>query len=104
MESVKGPRSRRGYSRDTREIGETDGDFLIVVIRSWLAEKLRIAAGSVDSANGKFTTSRSPANHEGIHGAQTLPRHRRYATRRRFSSWRSQRLRWASFLARFRFI
>jgi hypothetical protein len=46
-------------------IGEIDGDFLKVVIRPWLAEKLRIGAGSlviVDSANGKFTITRSPAN------------------------------------------
>jgi hypothetical protein len=51
-------------------IGEIDGDFLKVVIRPWLAEKLRIAAGSlviVDNANGKFTITRSPANDEGTH-------------------------------------
>jgi hypothetical protein len=49
-------------------IGEIDGDFLKVVIRPWLAEKLRIGAGSlviVDNANGKFTITRSPANDEG---------------------------------------
>jgi hypothetical protein len=51
-------------------LGEIDGDFLKVVIRPWLAEKLRIAAGSlviVDNANGKFTITRSPANDEGTH-------------------------------------
>ena len=51
-------------------IGEIDGEFLKVVIRPWLAEKLRIAAGSlviVDNANGKFTITRSPANDEGTH-------------------------------------
>ena len=51
-------------------IGEIDGEFLKVVIRRWLAEKLRIAAGSlviVDNADGKFTLTRSPANDEGTH-------------------------------------
>jgi hypothetical protein len=51
-------------------IGEIDGEFLKVVIRPWLAEKLRIGAGSlviVDNANGKFTITRSPANDEGTH-------------------------------------
>jgi hypothetical protein len=48
-------------------IGESDGEFLNVVIQPWLAEKLRIAAGSlvvVDNANGKFTITRSGANDE----------------------------------------
>ncbi len=48
-----------------RGIGEIDGEFLKVVIQPWLAEKLRIGAGSlviVDNANGKFTITRSPAN------------------------------------------
>jgi hypothetical protein len=51
-------------------IGEIDGEFLKVVIRPWLAEKLRIGAGSlviVDNANGKFTITRSPANDKPIH-------------------------------------
>jgi len=51
-------------------IGDVDGEFLKVVIQPWLAENLRIAAGSlviVDNANGKFTITRSPANDEGIH-------------------------------------
>lgn len=46
-------------------IGEIDGEFLKVVIQPWLAEKLRIAAGSlviVDNMNGKFTIKRSGAN------------------------------------------
>jgi hypothetical protein len=44
-----------------------DGEFLKVVIQPWLAEKLRIAAGSlviVDNVNGKFTITRSAANDE----------------------------------------
>ena len=46
-------------------IGEINGEFLKVVIQPWLAEKLRIAAGSlviVDNMNGKFTITRSAAN------------------------------------------
>ncbi len=45
-------------------IGEMDGEHLIVVIKPWLAEKLRIAAGSlvvVDNENGRFTITRSAA-------------------------------------------
>jgi len=48
-------------------IGEIDGEFLKVVIQPWLAEKLRIRAGSlviVDNLNGKFTITRSAANDE----------------------------------------
>ena len=48
-------------------IGEIDGDFLKVVIQPWLAEKLRIGAGSlviVDNVNGKFTITRSAKNDE----------------------------------------
>ena len=43
-------------------IGEIDGEFLKVVIQPWLAETLRIGAGSlviVDNMNGKFTITRS---------------------------------------------
>jgi hypothetical protein len=50
-----------------RGIGEIDGEFLDVVIQPWLAEKLRIEAGSlvfVDNKNGKFTITRSAANDE----------------------------------------
>jgi hypothetical protein len=50
-----------------RGIGETDGEYLNVVIKPWLAEKLRIGAGSlvfVDNKNGKFTITRSAANDE----------------------------------------
>ena len=46
-------------------IAEIHGDFLKVVIQPWLAEKLRIGAGSlviVDNMNGKFTITRSAAN------------------------------------------
>ncbi len=40
-----------------RGIGETDGEYLTVVIKPWLAEKLRIGAGSlvfVDNKNGNM--------------------------------------------------
>jgi hypothetical protein len=50
-----------------RGIGQTDGEYLNVVIQPWLAEKLRIGAGSlvfVDNKNGKFTITRSAANDE----------------------------------------
>jgi len=50
-----------------RGIGETDGEYLNVVIKPWLAEKLRLEAGSlvfVDNKNGKFTITRSAANDE----------------------------------------
>jgi hypothetical protein len=48
-----------------RGIGDIEGDYLKVVIQPWLAEKLRIGAGSfvlVDNANGKFTITRSAKN------------------------------------------
>ena len=48
-----------------RGIGEIQGEYLQVVIKPWLAEKLRIGAGSVvfvDNKNGKFTITRSAAN------------------------------------------
>jgi hypothetical protein len=48
-------------------IGEIDGEFLKVVIRPWLAEGLRIEAGSlviVHNTNGKFTIIRSSSNDE----------------------------------------
>lgn len=51
-------------------IGEIDGNFLKVVIQPWLAEKLRIGAGSlviIDNVNGKFTITRSAANDEAEH-------------------------------------
>ena len=51
-------------------IGQIDGEFLKVVIQPWLAEKLRIGAGSlviVDNVNGKFTITRSAANDESTH-------------------------------------
>ena len=49
----------------TRGIGTVDGENLTVVIKPWLAEKLRIGAGSlvlVDNLNGKFTITRSAKN------------------------------------------
>jgi hypothetical protein len=49
----------------TRGIGRVEGDVLCVVIKPWLAEKLRISEGSlvfVDNKNGKFTITRSAAN------------------------------------------
>ena len=48
-----------------RGIGETDGESLNVVIPTWLAEKLRIEAGSlvmVDNEDGKFHIIRSAAD------------------------------------------
>jgi len=51
----------------TKGIGETDDEYLNVVIQPWLAEKLRIGEGSlvfVDNENGKFTITRSAANDE----------------------------------------
>ena len=48
-----------------RGIGHIEGDCLCVVIKPWLAEKLRIGAGSlglVDNNNGKFTITRSAKN------------------------------------------
>jgi hypothetical protein len=48
-----------------RGIGEVDGEYLNVTIQPWLAEKLRIGAGSlvvVDNCNGKFTITRSAKN------------------------------------------
>jgi hypothetical protein len=50
-------------------IGEIDGEFLKIVIQPWLAEKLRIGAGSlviVDNSNGKFMITRSAANDEPV--------------------------------------
>jgi hypothetical protein len=50
-----------------RGIGETDSEYLTVVIQPWLAEKLRIGAGSlvvVDNADGRFQITRSAANDE----------------------------------------
>ena len=46
-------------------IGHFDGEVLSVVIQPWLADKLRITAGSfvvVDNENGKFTITRSAKN------------------------------------------
>ena len=45
-----------------RGIGVVEGEYLKVVIQPWLAEKLRIVAGSlvvVDNVNGEFTITRS---------------------------------------------
>jgi hypothetical protein len=45
-----------------RGIGQIEGDCLCVIIRPWLAEKLRIGEGSlvvVDNKNGKFKITRS---------------------------------------------
>ena len=50
-----------------KRIGDIDGEFLKVVIQPWLAEKLRIATGSlviVDNVTGGFTITRSAANDE----------------------------------------
>jgi hypothetical protein len=48
-------------------IGQIDGEFLKVVIQPWLAEKLRIGAGSlviVDNMQGQLRITRSAANDE----------------------------------------
>ena len=48
-----------------RGIGEVDDDYLNVIIQPWLAEKLRVGAGSlviVDNKNGKFNITRRAAN------------------------------------------
>jgi len=47
------------------KIGKVQDDCLCIVIQPWLAEKLRVGAGSlvvVDNQNGKFTITRSPEN------------------------------------------
>jgi hypothetical protein len=53
-----------------RTIGKIEGDYLVVIIQPWLAEKLRIGPGSfvyVDNNNGKFTITRSAANDQTNH-------------------------------------
>jgi len=48
-----------------RDIAESDGQYLTVAIKPWLAQRLRIGVGSlviVDNQNGKFTITRSAAN------------------------------------------
>jgi hypothetical protein len=48
-----------------RGIARIEGENLNVVIQPWLAEKLRIGAGSlvfVDNRNGKFNITRSAKN------------------------------------------
>ena len=52
-----------------RGIGEIEGESLCVVIKPWMAERLRIDEGSlviVDNVNGKFTITRSAKNDVGI--------------------------------------
>ena len=61
------PRSAGGevLAALAHDIGHVDGEVLSVVIQPWLAEKLRITAGSlvvVDNENGKFTITRSAKN------------------------------------------
>jgi hypothetical protein len=49
----------------SRGIGRVEGEYLCVVIQPWLADKLRLGAGSlvlVDNLNGKFNITRSPRN------------------------------------------
>ena len=53
-----------------RGIGQIEGDCLCVVIKPWLAEKLRIVEGSlvvVDNKNGKFTITGNATNDQGVH-------------------------------------
>ena len=50
-----------------REISHVVDDYLYVPIKPWMAEALRIEAGSlviVDNVNGKFTITRSEKNDE----------------------------------------
>jgi len=52
-----------------RGIGQIEGECLCVLIRPWLAEKLRIGEGSlvvVDNKNGKFTIIRSASYYETV--------------------------------------
>ena len=52
------------YAENLRE---PDNEFFTVVIQPWLAEKLRVGAGSlviVDNKEGKFTITRSASNDE----------------------------------------
>jgi hypothetical protein len=52
-------------------IGSIEGDCLQVIIRPWLAEKLRIGLGSlviVDNLTGKFTITRSARNDDACPG------------------------------------
>jgi hypothetical protein len=52
-------------SPSARGIGQIEGEYLCVLIRPWLAAKLRIKEGSlvvVDNKNGKFTLTRSASN------------------------------------------
>jgi hypothetical protein len=53
-----------------RGIGDIDGEFLVVVIQPWLAEKLNIGPGSlvvVDNKNGKFTITGTALNDGPLH-------------------------------------
>ncbi len=48
-----------------RGIAEADDEYLTVIVKPWLAEKLRIGQGSlviVDNRDGKFNVTRSAAN------------------------------------------
>ena len=48
-----------------RGIGQVEGDNLCIVIKPWLAEKLRLAEGSlvvVDNRGGSLTITRSEMN------------------------------------------
>jgi hypothetical protein len=49
------------------EIGTIEDEYLKVIIRPWLAERLRIHEGTfvvVDNANGKFSITRSENNED----------------------------------------
>ena len=59
-----------------RGIGQIEGDCLCVVIKPWLAEKLRIVEGSlvvVDNKNGKFTITGNATNDQGVHCTNEQP-------------------------------
>ena len=60
----------------SKGIGRLEGEYWVVVIKPWLAEKLRVKAGSlivVDNAGGKFNLTRSAANDAPSTGAQATP-------------------------------
>jgi hypothetical protein len=51
-------------------IGRVNGDYLVIEIQRWLAEKLRIGEGSfvlIDNRKGKFNITRSARNDAPLH-------------------------------------
>lgn len=55
------------FASSARGICKVDGENLNVIIKPWLAEKLKVGAGSlviVDNHDGKFNITRSAKNDE----------------------------------------